>query len=361
MPLRVLVLGDASSPHLLRWVCALEAEGLQTLTLSLEPPLPGYPRFAPLPVKFPRRIRYLLAAPEALEQAKAWQPDLIFAHFLPNYGLISTLLPLRVPKVLALWGSDLLLVPQSARWKFWVARKVLKVQDLVVVDARMLRDILRERFAIPSQKVWVLPYGLPRRIREATCSGTPDPTLIIHTRRLSPETDPWTVVAAMKRLRDRGSPLRLRMVGWGSLHASIRARVYWWGLYGQVRFVDPVPESQVQKLYCGGSLYLSASLSDSTSVSLLEAMALGLFPVVSDIPGNREWVVHGLNGFLFEPGNPEDLAFWLEEAFRREDLREQARRLNRELIQARASWEGEVARLVRKFSALVAEQQAPGW
>jgi glycosyltransferase involved in cell wall biosynthesis len=39
-------------------------------------------------------------------------------------------------------------------------------------------------------------------------------------------------------------------------------------------------------------------VSDGTSVSLLEAMAAGCVPVLSDLPANREWVVDGLNGFL---------------------------------------------------------------
>ena len=359
MTLRVLVLGDASSPHLLRWVQALEDQGLQTLTLSLEPPAGRYPRFSPLPVRKPSRLRYLWTLPEVLRYVSDWRPHLVFAHFLPNYGLISSLLPAEVPKVLALWGSDLLLVPQSARWKFWVSRNILRAQDLIVVDARMLRDLLKERFRIPSGRVWVLPYGLRREIREISCSEA-DPRLIVHTRRLSPELDPWTVVEAMVRIRDRGIPLKLRMVGWGDLYASVRARVYWRRLYDQVVFIEPLPESRIPDLYCGGSIYLSASLSDSTSVSLLEAMALGLFPVVSDIPGNREWVVHGLNGFLFEPGNAEELAAFLEEAFYRKELRERARALNRALIEERANWEKEVGRLTKAFRELTAGQQAPG-
>ena len=43
---------------------------------------------------------------------------------------------------------------------------------------------------------------------------------------------------------------------------------------------------------------MSASLSDGSSVSLMEAMASGLPVLVSDIPGNREWVTEE-NGWLF--------------------------------------------------------------
>ena len=40
-------------------------------------------------------------------------------------------------------------------------------------------------------------------------------------------------------------------------------------------------------------------MSDGTSLSLLEAMACGAVPVVSNIMSNRSWVLDGVNGFLF--------------------------------------------------------------
>ena len=45
-------------------------------------------------------------------------------------------------------------------------------------------------------------------------------------------------------------------------------------------------------------IYVSTSLSDGTSLSLLEAMACSLPVVVTDIPANKEWITDGHNGFL---------------------------------------------------------------
>jgi glycosyltransferase involved in cell wall biosynthesis len=46
----------------------------------------------------------------------------------------------------------------------------------------------------------------------------------------------------------------------------------------------------MRELYREHEVYVSMSRSDSTSQSLLEAMAAGLLPIVSDIPGNRPWI-----------------------------------------------------------------------
>jgi glycosyltransferase involved in cell wall biosynthesis len=55
-----------------------------------------------------------------------------------------------------------------------------------------------------------------------------------------------------------------------------------------------------------GDILVSTSSEDGTSVSLLEAMGLGAFPIVMDIHSNREWITPSLKGFLV-PVNEEKL------------------------------------------------------
>jgi glycosyltransferase involved in cell wall biosynthesis len=52
--------------------------------------------------------------------------------------------------------------------------------------------------------------------------------------------------------------------------------------------------------YHRAAVFASVPESDGTSVSLLEAMAAGCVPVLSDLPANREWVTDGRNGFLVD-------------------------------------------------------------
>ncbi|MFQ6061284.1 MAG: glycosyltransferase, partial [Thermoplasmata archaeon] len=75
-----------------------------------------------------------------------------------------------------------------------------------------------------------------------------------------------------------------------------------------------------------------------TSASLLEAMACGLFPVVSDIPANRAWIEDGKNGFLVPLDNQEILARRIVEALQDGDLADAAMKRNIELIKRRALW-----------------------
>jgi glycosyltransferase involved in cell wall biosynthesis len=85
-------------------------------------------------------------------------------------------------------------------------------------------------------------------------------------------------------------------------------------------------------------IYVACPEIDATSVSLLEAMAAGCYPIVSDLPANREWIVDGQNGSLFPVGDSETLAAQIMTAAGSPQLRERARQANLEIIRERALW-----------------------
>ena len=58
------------------------------------------------------------------------------------------------------------------------------------------------------------------------------------------------------------------------------------------------------KEYKKSDIYLSASISDGLSISLLEAFASKLYPIVSDITANSNIIEHGNNGLLFQTNDP---------------------------------------------------------
>jgi len=60
-----------------------------------------------------------------------------------------------------------------------------------------------------------------------------------------------------------------------------------------------IPQKDLPDYFRSSDIYISASLSDGSSVSLMEALACGSPALVSDIPGNREWVQPGKQGWLF--------------------------------------------------------------
>ena len=104
------MLGNADAIHTRRWASVLLERGHDVRVFSLEAP-PAEDGSAPVTVlphwPVPRFARYPLARPRLLREVDAFAPDLLEAHFVPNYGVLGASLG-RHPLAVHAWGSDLL-------------------------------------------------------------------------------------------------------------------------------------------------------------------------------------------------------------------------------------------------------------
>ncbi|NTV36326.1 MAG: glycosyltransferase, partial [Anaerolineaceae bacterium] len=84
--------------------------------------------------------------------------------------------------------------------------------------------------------------------------------------------------------------------------------------------------------------YVSASHSDGSSVSLMESLACGLPCLVSDIPGNKEWISSGKEGWLFPDGDANALAEGMLSAYKARKILSEMGQKARKLAEHRADW-----------------------
>jgi glycosyltransferase involved in cell wall biosynthesis len=155
-------------------------------------------------------------------------------------------------------------------------------------------------------------------------------------------------LAAQKR-----PELRLFLLGNGSMAAKIRQILIGGGVLPQVQLPGQVPQEKLPDYYQAADLYVSASHSDGSSVSLMEALASGLPALVSDIPGNREWVTEGEQGWLFPDGNARALADGILRAVKkRESLPEIGKRARMQ-AEERANWTKNFKKLLDAYQLAV--------
>jgi glycosyltransferase involved in cell wall biosynthesis len=161
-----------------------------------------------------------------------------------------------------------------------------------------------------------------------------------------------TLVEAVALLRDRGRTVHLTFAADGSLSASLTRRIADLGLDSRIELRGGYRPEELKGLMAASDLYVSASLRDGTSVSLLEALAGGLYPVVSDIPANRPWISCGSDGQLFRPGDPHDLAGAVERALEVAD-RAVVLRCNRQRVATEGDRGTGFSALEARFAQLV--------
>lgn len=208
-------------------------------------------------------------------------------------------------------GSDVLLADAIRNF---ITRRSLQRASRVIANGAHLRD--RTTTLVPGVPVELLYLGidLTRFRPPAIPRATPAPLRFVCSRAFNPVYDNATIVRAVAAL-DSPPELMVEFLSTGPLLAETEAlAASLMPVAGSARidFAKGVSDDALLAALQGASYYISASLSDGASASLMEAMACGLFPIVSDIPANREWITHGRNGLLFTPGRPDALRECLE-------------------------------------------------
>ncbi|UCD56002.1 MAG: glycosyltransferase [Candidatus Hydrogenedentota bacterium] len=283
--------------------------------------------------------------------------QLIHAHWVIPAGLIAIIVGrvCNVPVIVTAHGSDILVVPKRSALLRRFVRSVLKQADAVTsVAEHLTREIVE--MGVLQDRLLTFPMSVPTESFCAdgpTAHGRGTETLIFSNRGLYPVYNVELLVRAVPSVLRKIPDARVSIAGEGPEADKLASLAHELGVSERVRLLGSIPHGQMPEYLRGASVYVSTALSDGESVSLLEAMACGTFPVVADIPANREWIEDGKNGFLFPPGDAEALAEKIQACIRHPDLRAKAREINIGFIQQRAQWSLNVEKLLGLYERVM--------
>lgn len=319
------MVASAASVHVRRWLDGLRARGHEVRLFSTVAEGGA--------TVFPPGVRGL---PVLRRRLREFDPDVVNAQYVQVYGIAASLAGAR-PLVVSAWGSDV--YPTTARERF-AARIALRRADLVHAMGPSLLPAI-EAFGVPRERVVFATHGVD--VARFPFGEGPRPIPVLSSRALEPVYDPATIVRAAALLAQRRPDARVRLVGDGSLRPSLEALAA--NTRAPVEFAGRLPHDRLAEEQRASRVYVSASKWDGVSIALLEAMASGAFPVVSDIPANRAWIEDGATGLLFPVGDAAALADALARALEDDALRERAARANRRRVEE----DGDEARNLDRF------------
>ncbi len=283
------------------------------------------------------------------------QPDVIHAGPIQSAAFLAALGGSR-PLVSMSWGSDLLM-DADRDWKMrWITRYTLRRTTVLAGDCDAVRRKAGE-FGFPAERVVLFPWGVdlqrfapgePPALRGRL--GWEDAFVILSLRTWEPLYGVDVVVKAFCQAAEREPRLRLMLLGGGSQAGLLRQMLAQRGLLERVHFGGQVNGDDLPAYYRAADLYVSASHSDGSSVSLMEALASGLPALISDIPGNREWIgPQESAGWLFPDGDSNRLAEGMLRAAADPTALEDRRRAARLLAEERADWKKNFQQLLRAY------------
>ena len=353
--MRIATLGNASVVHTQRWVRHFRARGHDVRLFSLEPDSSGLGAVRLPQAPLPGFLRYPLAVPALRHELAAFAPDIVDAHYVPNYGVMAALAGRR-PFSVAAWGSDLLLAAGRDPMQRLRARFALSRAALVLCDAENLARAAR-RAGAPAAVVRAIPWGVDReRFRPGP---EREAGLIASVRMHEDVYDLATVIRGLAPVLAESPGAHVVFAGDGSRRAELERLAAAVLPAGRFRFTGRIAADEMAALLGRAEVCVSASLSDSTSQSLLEAMTAGAVPVVSDIEGNREWVGPGEGAQCFAPGDAAGLTAGVRRALGDPVWAAAARARNAEVVARRGDWHVNLARIERHFECLADGRPLP--
>ncbi len=343
----VLVLGSASI-HVARFVRGLCAAG-RTVVLATHGelplgPLPGLREQVVLDLSVTswsavRRIRALM---------RQWSPSVVHAHQVNSvaWHAVRAARGSGVPVVLTLWGSDVLTLPARSPLHRWMVRSALRGAAAWTADARVLLDAATQ-IAGPCEGIrreWI-PIGI-----DAPPPGSePRERRLLSCRLHKPLYRIDAILRAFASLPENRADWVLEVAASGEQTPVLQQLAAELGVAERVEFSGMLNSAALWRAYRRSAVFVSVPETDGTSVSLLEAMAAGCLPVLSDLPANREWVQTGRNGLLVS--DPAQLGDALERAIEWSESGRWAREgrpLNEALVADKALF----ARNIEQFIAL---------
>ena len=98
-------------------------------------------------------------------------------------------------------------------------------------------------------------------------------------------------------------------------------------------------------------------VTEGVSSSLFEAMAVGCYPIVSDVPGNQSWISHRENGQLVSIDDKEMLSNELIWAIKNEEFRKQVVVKNRKLVEEKANYTHNMKKIAEQYHQMINHHQ----
>lgn len=391
--MRLCYFADPCSEHTRRWVMHFAREGHEIHLVGTRSPDGEWPanwhfhRLQPyLPGEVPRwawavsnrvhahdwvvATHWAAGAYRIRRLIEEIRPDLVHVHYI-SPELLYVFLSGFHPVVATAWGSDLYIAPgRYDAFQSQMLRLALRSADLITCDAEDLRQRAIDLGARPESTTlaqWGVDVSAFRPGLDASAlaerwglSGRWPRLLSI--RKVRPIYNNDVILQAVARLRSRYpkviliQPGAIPQDGYGE---KLRGLIDSLELADYVRWIGYVPEGELPLLYNLADVCLSVPSSDSTAMSLLEAMACGTPLVVTDLPATREWGAAGLQAQLVPAQDTGAIAGAVINILDTPaGRREEAARVNRELILRKADRATHMKRMEELYHSLIQEVQA---
>lgn len=368
--MRILFISNPNSIHTRRWVSWFALHGHEVCVVGDTRLVQPWSEMMviDLPARFNApALRWPVWAVWIRQIVRRWQPEVLHAHRVSSAGWLGAASGFH-PLVVTPWGTDLYQHPQRSRLARWLAEYTMHRADLVTADSEDLCQ-LAVRFGADAEHTHFIQWGVDTalfrpgiatsQLRQRLDLGTRP--VLLSLRGVQPIYNLDIIIASLPSVLARFPDTVLVLRDYNSDPVTkdrLQKQISELGLDNSVRWVGAVSQYQDSvDIYRLAQVAISVPISDSTPISVLEAMACGAPVIASDLPSLREWITPGENGLLVPVGDAEALAQAIVDLLASPQRQAAFSQRNLDLIRQRADHDSEMGKMEALYARLVKPAQ----
>lgn len=359
-PVKVVYLADAPYIHTQKWVRHFVGLGWDAHVLSFRPAeIPGATVHYIDGFEAIGKARYVVHARRVRSMIRDLQPDLLHALHLTSYGFLAGLSGFQ-PSIVSVWGTDILEAPELTPLHRWITKHALARAGAVTATGLRLAEATLAYMPV-AKPVSVIPYGIDLgQFDPALHAQAPHEPCVVGTMsRLSPEKGLEHLLRAAAILQDRSVNIEVVLAGDGPSRPDLESQVRDLSLGDRVRFTGEVRHDDVPGVLAGLDIFAMPSTWEGFGVSALEASAMELPVVASDIHGIPDVVVHKETGLLVPPANPDALADAISRLAADAELRRRMGTAGRAYVAKEYRWEDNARLMENLYAEMTRPERQP--
>ena len=244
-----------------------------------------------------------------------YRPELIFTSSFGVWTILALLF-----KFLGGWkvaiayeGSAPGVDFRNSPWRLWIRKIMVKMADAYITNSNAGKEYLIEVLEAEPARIFAKPYEIPSA---ASLSNTEETNtlatksfkrpIFLFVGRIIPRKGLNLLLEACKILKQQGyQNFTLLIVGEGEQRPELEDFCKNQNLEDYVKWMGKVDYQDISSYFQAADVFVMPTFEDTWGVVVLEAMIFGKPILCSRGAGSSELVIHGVNGYIFDPLKPK--------------------------------------------------------
>jgi glycosyltransferase involved in cell wall biosynthesis len=370
--MKIILLADPYSAHVIKWANGLNSKGVEVLVFGLSTYDPAqFDTGIRVEIfKIPQYVKwqndgnwmksaYLLSIIKLNKVIKEFGCDILHAHSASSYGLLGTLTNFH-PYIISVWGNDIYNFPRRSFLFSNLIKFNFRRCDRIFSTSKIMA---KETSIYTNKEILVTPFGIDiQKFKPDKPESlfTQSDIVIGTIKSLEKKYGSEDLITAFNIIKKKFPqlPLKLLLVGRGSLEKSLIKLIKDINLEDSVKITGFIPFDQVSRYHNMLDIYIAPSTEESESfgVAILEASACGKPVIVSNVGGLPEVVVENETGIFVRPNDPEMLAEKMEKLIFNKELRKRLGDAGRKFVSENYNWDDNLNQIISVYNEIIRDK-----